>query len=123
MPALNQNALTLLASLEVDMNIGTAQELYTVPSGKDCIITHIVVKDAQIELDVASYSFGFTGATYDDVIADATHTELVDDTLQTVLAAKAGAKVGVAADILKLLVNTLQGDPATATVDIFGYLI
>lgn len=123
MPALNQNALTLLASVEVDMNVGTAQELYTVPDDKICIIAHIVVRDVSTSLTTASYSFGFTGAAYTDVIGNATHTELTGNTLQTILSAKVGAKVGVAADVLNLLVNILQGAPATAIVEVFGYLI
>jgi hypothetical protein len=123
MPALNKNSLTRLATVNVDMNLGTAQTLYTVPTGLSCIISHVVVRNASISLDTASYSFGFTGAAYTDVIADAVHNELTGATLFTILTAKAGAKLGAAADIFKLLVNTLQGAAATATIEVFGYLI
>ena len=123
MPALNKNSLTRLATVNVDMNSGTAQTLYTVPAELSCIISHVVVRNASISLDTASYSFGFTGAAYTDVIADAVHNELTGATLFIILTAKAGAKLGAAADIFKLLVNTLQGAAATATIEVFGYLI
>lgn len=122
-------ALTAVASEQllagnktVDMNAGAATLLYTVPAGKTCVITKVIVRVASISLTTASYSFGFNGpATYDDVIANATHTELTGPTLLTILAAKAGAKLGAAADAFKCMVNTPQGAAATAKVDVYGY--
>jgi len=64
MPALNKNSITRLATVNVDMNSGTAQTLYTVPAGLSCVISHVVVRNASTSLDTASYSFGFTGAAY-----------------------------------------------------------
>jgi hypothetical protein len=123
MAALNQNALTRLATVDlVDMNSGTAQTLYTVPTGKTCIISHIVVRKASTSLTTASYSFGFNSASFNDVIANATHTELTGNTLFTNLIAKVGAKIGNAADVLKILLNTLQGGAATVSIDVYGYL-
>jgi len=123
MAALRDNAITRLSTTtSVDMNTATATTLYTVPTGKSCIITHIVVRAASTSLTTASYSFGFNSAAFDDVVANATHTELTGSTLYTVLIAKAGATRGVAADTFKVLMNTLQGSAATTTVDVFGYL-
>jgi hypothetical protein len=124
MPALNKNAIALLASVaDVDMNTATPTALFTVPQGATgCVITHIVVKGASISLTTASYSFGWNASDYDDVIADAVHDELTGATLYTALAAKIGAKLGVAGDVLKALMNTLQGVSATATIEVFGYL-
>ena len=124
MPALNKNSITLLASISgVNMNTAAPTSLFTVPAGASgCVITHIVVRGASVSLTTASYSFGFNASAYNDVIANATHTELTGDTLYTVLTAKAGAKIGAAGDILKVLMNTLQGVAATTTMDVFGYL-
>lgn len=123
MPALNNNALTLLGSTaSVDMNTATATTLYTVPPGKSCIISHVVVRAASTSLTTASYSFGFNSASFNDVIANATHTELTGSTLYTILSAKAGATRGAAGDAFKVLMNTLQGGAATTTIDVFGYL-
>lgn len=117
-------AETLLSSTpSVDLNTATATTLYTVPTGKSAIITRIVLRLASTSLTTVSLSIGFNSAAFNDVLANATHTELTGDTLFTVLSSKVGAKVGTTGQLLKLLCNTLQGGAATCTVDIFGYLI
>jgi hypothetical protein len=106
----------------VGMNTATATSLYTVPAGRTCVVTRVVVRAASVSLTTASYSFGFTGPAYNDVIADAAHTELTGSTLYVILTPKAGAKVGAAGETFKVLMNTLQGAAATTTMDVFGYL-
>lgn len=114
---------TKLATIAaVNMNTATATLLYTVPAGKSCIITKVVVRLASVSLTTVSVSFGWTTAAWADVIANATHTELTGNTLYTVLIPMVGAKVGVAAGTFKVLCNTLQGAAATVTIDVFGYL-
>lgn len=123
MAALNQNSICLLASVAaVDMNSATPTTLFTVPAGKSALITHIVIRLASTSLTTASWSIGFNSAAFDNIIANAAHTELTGNTLYTVLVAKVGAKIGVAGDALKALMNTLQGGAATATMEVFGYL-
>lgn len=106
----------------VDLNTATATTLYTVPAAKSAIITKVIVRLASTSLSTASVSFGFNSTSFNDVIANATHTELTGATLYTVLLAKVGSKIGVAADTLKVLCNTLQGGAATATIDVYGIL-
>ena len=115
--------IKLSTTTGVDMNTATPTALYTVPTGRSCVITRVVVRNASTSLTTASYSFGFNSATFNDVIANATHTELTTSTLNTVLIAKAGSKTGAAADTFKVLMNTLQGGAATTTMDVFGYLL
>lgn len=123
MAALKENAITLLGTTDsVDMNTATATTLYTVPTGKSCVVTHVTVRNASTNLDTASYSFGFNSASFNDVITNATHTELTGSTLYTVLSAKTGATRGAAGDTFKVLMNTLQGGAATTSMDVFGYL-
>lgn len=123
MGALKQEADSLLSTTTgVDMNTATATTLYTVPTGKSCIITRVVVRAASTSLTTASYSFGFNSAAFDNIIANATHTELTGATLYTILSAKVGSTRGVAGDTFKVLMNTLQGGAATTTIDVFGYL-
>lgn len=120
----NLGVETLLASVpNVDLNSATPNSLYTVPAAKKAVITKVVIRNASISLDTASYSLGFNDPDYNNVIADATHTELTGATLYTILSAKAGAALGNAADVLKLLANTQQGAAATVTVDVYGYLV
>jgi len=107
----------------VDLNTATPTALYTVPTGYIAIPTRVVIRNASTSLTTVSFSIGFNSAAFNNVVADATHTELTGATLYTILAAKAGATRGAAGDVLKLLCNTLQGGAATCSVDTFGYII
>lgn len=123
MPALNQNAIALLNSVDlVDVNSATPTVLYTVPPGVKAIVTALVLRKSSVNLTTASVSVGWNSASFNDVLANATHTELANATVYVVLPAKAGAAQGDAGDDLELLANTLQGAPATISVDVFGYL-
>jgi hypothetical protein len=125
MPSLNQNAITLLsAGTLVDMNSGSAQPILTaIPGISGCYITHIIISQPSISLNTASYSFGWNGASYNDVVADATHTELTSSNMYTVLSPMLGATIGTAGQLFNMLVNTLQGSAATAIVFVFGYYV
>ena len=118
-----QKTLFRLASVAgVDLNDDSAKVvLYTVPTGKSCIITHVVVRNASINLTTAEYGFGFD-ANAVDVIAAAAHVELDGATKYTVLTAKAGSVRGVAAGTFGIKVTVEQGAAATATIEVFGYL-
>jgi hypothetical protein len=114
---------TLLATVPaVNLNTATPTTLYTVPVGKSCVVTRFVLRLASTSLSTVSLSIGWTGAAYNDLLADATHTELTGNTLYTILVPKVGSLVGVAAAVMKLLCNILQGVAATCTVDVYGYL-
>lgn len=113
----------LLTTTGVDLNSASAHVIYFGPETGSVIITRVVIRNASTSLTTAAFSIGFTGAAYNDVIANATHTELTGNTLYTVLQAKAGAAVGGVNAQLKLLTNTLQGAPATVDVDVFGYIL
>lgn len=112
----------LQSNAGVNLNTATEQPLYTVPVGRSCIITFIVVRNASTSLTLASYSAGFNTGTDTNVIANATHTELTGSTLYTKINPINGAAVGTAGQILNLKNNTLQGGAATVTIDVFGYL-
>ena len=119
----NLGAEGLLADVTlVDLNTATPSALYTVPAGKTAVITKLIVSDASASLTTAKFSVGYNSATFNNVFADAAHAELVDNTVFSILTPKAGAALGNAADVLKLLANTLQGAPATVTVRVFGFL-
>lgn len=112
----------LSTTAAVDMNTATATTLFTCPTGKSCVITKIVVRNASTSLTTASYSFGWTSAAFNDVVATATHTELTGATLYTVLSAKVGSTLGTSTGTFKVLNNVLQGGAATTTMDVFGYV-
>lgn len=110
----------LSSTAGVDLNTATATTLFTCPASSTCAITKVLITAASTSLTTASISFGWNSASFNDVIANATHTELTGSTLYTVLNAKVGAKLGAAADTFKVLANTLQGGAATVTIKVFG---
>lgn len=116
-------ALRLSSTDAVDMNTATPSTLYTVPADNIAIITNVVIRGASVDLDTASLSFGFNDADHNDVIANATHTELTGATKAKVIHPDASAVRGAAADVFKVKANTLQGEAATVSIDVFGYLI
>lgn len=125
MSALNINAITRLNSVAgVDLNVnGGVTILYNVPTGNNCIITSVVIRNASTSLTLASYSFGFNAASYNDNITNSTHIELTGNTLFTILPTKTGATKGISGGNFSIIVNTPQGVAATITIDIFGYLM
>lgn len=117
----SQTGIACLASVDgVDMNTGTPTALFTA-LGRSCVISHVAVRNASTSLTTASYSFGANSASYNDIIANATHTELTGATLYTILTAKAGARLLAPGDVFSVKMNTLQGGAATTTMDVFGY--
>jgi hypothetical protein len=116
-PALTEGRLATVPL--VNMNSGATQVLYTCPTGKTCIVTKVIVHNASASLTTASYSFQWNSAG--DVVANATHTELVDNTVYTQLFPKVGATRGVAGATFDVIMNTLQGGAASTTMDVFGY--
>jgi hypothetical protein len=111
----------LSSTASVNLNVTTKTTLYTVPTGKTLIVDHVVIRLASASLTTASFGVGFN-ANADDVVADATHTELTGNTLYTRLAPKVGAKIGAATDVFGLKCSIAQGAAATVTVDVFGWL-
>lgn len=124
MPDLREHADSLLASVaDVDLNVETETTLFTVPAGKSCIITKVVMRLATgAGLPVgASISFGFNAGTSNDVIANAVFV-LDAATEYIIIPAADKAKVGVAAGLFAINVNTAEGAVMTVTLDVCGYL-
>jgi hypothetical protein len=117
------NEIKLATVAGVDLNNAATPTLYTVPTGKSCVVTRICQRNASISLSTNSHSIGWTAAAYADVVANATHVGLTGPTLAAWLVLiAAGIKVGTSGQALCLKNNTLQGAAATATFDIFGIL-
>ncbi len=116
----------LLASVSVDVGSATAQTLYTVPTGKSCIITKIVMRSASASLNQAQdpvFSIGWNSTDYNNVVASATYTYPSATSTYKVLSPIANeATFGVAADVLKVNVTTAATASTTVQFDVFGYL-
>ena len=116
--------IELLASIDdIDLNDADETVLFTVPAGRGCIITKVIMRNATgAGLPVgASISFGFNAGTSNDVIADAVYV-LTAATKYIIIPAKDDAERGVAEGLFALNVNIAEGAVMTVTIDVFGYL-
>ena len=133
MADLRENAIALLESTAaVDLNgaAGTETSLYTVPVGKTCIVTHIVIRGMSADAANAVATFGKTGGSCDEWRGDQTLSGLDGTTKYTVLYLDQGtndtpeaAVQFSAADVVGIEITTAAGSASTATIDVFGYLV
>jgi len=112
-----------LATMDnVDVNVGTKTNIYTVPTGFIAIITRACIRNASISLTTAQLSGGFdSGAS--NVTANTTLSTLTTANNYLFMNILPGAVAGAAADIFGVIANTPQGAAATVSVDVFGYLM
>jgi hypothetical protein len=129
MSELNQNAITLLSSTAlVDMKTNATQRiLYTIPSGKTAIITHVCIKNPSASLaGGASYAFGNNPTTYNNWDSAITLISLTAATLCMILIpTTAGAQtttICAAGTEFSMYATDGSDAVATATIDVFGYL-
>ena len=108
-------------SIEIDLNALGETVLFTVPTGKSCIITKVIMHTSSGALASASISFGFNTANADDVIANGVRP-LTGATNYEIIPAKSDAVRGAAAGTFKIDVNTAEGGVLTAKFAVFGFL-
>lgn len=119
MSSLNQNALTLAASVAgVDMKTAASVTLYTVPAGKTFIPVMVVIRGNSASL-AGGTSYSFTNWRQAVDLSGMTVTtgyrilETTDNTTFTPVAAGAA---------FQITVTTGATAAGTATIDVFGYL-
>ena len=119
MPSLKEKAITLLGSASVDMKTAASTTIFTVPVGKVCRITNMVVRD-----NTASLA---GGTSYSVTQWRQTFSLAAQTTVNTGYINVYGADLAqyteiAAATAVQLTVTTGATATGTATIDIFGYL-
>lgn len=114
--------LLLAKATAVNLNAAGDQPLFTCPSGVSCFVRAILITNASTSLTTVSLSIGWNAGTDNNIVANATHTELTTASLYTWLTIISGAAVGAAAGVLNLKNNILQGGAATADLYVYGFL-
>lgn len=119
MPALRENALTLLSTTTgVDMKTAASVTLFTVPTGKVARIAAVVIRDPSASLaGGTSYSFTQWRQTVDLSSMTTANTDyfLLDGN-------NVKYQELAAATAFQITVTTGSTGAATATIDVFGYL-
>ena len=120
------NSISLLSTTTgIDMKTQAKTTLYTVPAGKVCYITHMVVRDPSATLNGGTdYDFGTdaTGTTHRQAVSLTTLTTANTDYMVIDMN---NVKVTecAAASVFGIYAHTGSTGAATATIDVFGYLI
>lgn len=122
MAALNENAITLLASVQVDMNYQGRTVLYTVPPNKRCVSAFFVERDASSAVDGSAWSVGTNDPDYNDIVTYAS-LSITSTGAYSVIPVKDGAVIPLEGQQINLLVTVPQGNSAHVIIDLFGYLI
>lgn len=127
MADLKEKAISLLSSTSsIDMQTAAAKtDLYTVPTGKVAYITHIVVRDPSDSLTGGTdFDFG-TGASADTWVNTVDLSSMTTANTDYMVVSGSGTKYTecAAGDVFGIYVNTGSTAAATATIDVFGYLV
>lgn len=107
---------------DVDMNTTDKTTLFTVPTGRTAVITKIITRNVSTSLTTAVFGFGFNNDA-NDVVTAALHTALTAAGLLVLDVPKAGAVVGASTNVFGCKCSIAQGAPATATIEVVGYLL
>jgi len=124
---LNHCAVALLGSVDsVNLNSETQTTLFTVPTGKKCVLDHIRIRNVSADCSSATVTIGLSTALTDFLGT------------QTLSALNAAATTGIlrpvpnattvlgqeytAAEIIQIDVSAAAGSACTATVELFGTL-
>ncbi|HMF55090.1 MAG TPA: hypothetical protein VK619_01910, partial [Pyrinomonadaceae bacterium] len=120
----------LLSTTTVNTNVGTKQALYTVPVGKHCIVTKIVVRSVSASLgamsDALSFGFDVDAGDFNAPLNSTALSTLTDNTLALTLHNDAEitlspVKIGSAGNVFGCFFNDTS-ITATVVIDVFGYL-
>jgi len=121
--------LSSIASWDSQGAGGTETNLYTVPIGKTCIVTHVVIRTASASMATSVVTLGTAGGTCDEFRGDTTLTNVDGTTKYAVIYQDAntrntpdGGVLVAAGSIFAIEVTTADADGGTATIDVFGYL-
>jgi len=126
MADIREYADSLLAqsdAIDMDAVNGTETVLFTVPAGKKCHITKVIMHSVgTATLGTVDLSFGFDTGEADDVITPTGAITLTLDDYFKIISPISNAKIGAAADTFKVCIHAKEGAAGTAKFDVFGYL-
>ena len=127
---LKEVAISLLsstASCNLAATAATEKNLYTVPTGKSAVITHVVMRTFSEDCTTAVVTFGITGGAAEEFLGDTTLTGITASfATQFVLLQKVPNATPVAHTILTaaqiFCMEITTAGAGTCTIDVFGYL-
>lgn len=123
MSALNENAITLLASATVDLQNGDGKTtVFTVPTGKTAVITHVIIRSPSGSLAGGTdFDIG-SGANADTWLQTVDLSAMTATTDYKVITST--TKYTLEAAVAAFGIKPITGATAdvTAIMEVFGYL-
>lgn len=114
----------LARGVSVDLNSTTKQTLYTVPTGRDCIITKIVIRNASAAVTTANGGFGWDAGGSSVIAHFDIFNHLIGTGVYAIKEPDATSPVkGASTSVLGFKATTPEGSARTMVVDVFGYLL
>lgn len=113
----------LLASAQIDLNITTKQNLYTVPAGKSLVVTKVVQRASSGALASVDGGLGGDASCSDWIVTDGIKSITATTAKCISLNNSATKPVYAATTAFGWAATTPEGAAATARLDVFGYLI
>ena len=110
----------LVTSGAIDLEVAQATVVFTVPAGKTCVITKVVMRSSTGACDTVKVRCQFTAAG--DVIALTAALTLTITNNCIILTPISNALMGVAAATFEVEVETVEDSAAEAIFDVWGYL-
>lgn len=115
--------LSQSAAIDMDAANTTETTLFTVPAGKECHITKVVMHSVgTATLGTISLSFGFNTGPANDVITATGAITLTLADYYKIIPPISNAKIGATAGTFKVMIVAKEGAAGTAMFDVFGYL-
>ena len=128
--ALNTASQRLARVEDVDLNAVATTDLYTVPTGKIALITHVFLHSLSATAGTAVVTFGEKSGTKAEWRGNQTlsnMTTLGDYTVIYMDQGTSGTPESspqfAAADVFVIDVGTAAGSASTVTADVYGYLM
>ena len=123
MADIREHAISLLASVSgVDMQTVAKEPLYTIPVGKKCIITHVIIRDPTDSLlGGTEYDLG-DGDNCDTWVQNTNLAAMTSTAHYFVVHAAAVYIIFDAGDVFGIKPIVGSTAAADATIDVFGYL-
>jgi hypothetical protein len=115
----------LLSSTVVDFGVVAETTLYTVPTGKNCVILKVIIRSPSASLDQATDAhtgFGFNTGTRDDVIPNFTRSMPTKTNGSIIWPPISDSTVGTSGQTFGINVTIACTASTTATIDVWGYL-
>ena len=123
---MNEECISMLASVSVDLNSVATTNLYTVPPGKKLVVDHVKLRNLSASAGSAVATFGQSGAKTDflgsQTLSNLNAAGKAGKLMPVPAATPAAIEEYTAGEVFVIDVTTAAGSACTANAEVFGKL-